>query len=297
MGCDEFVRQSTWVTGLAEELARSGGVIRQAAPLTVLQVSKLEHHCRDLKSPCDRCLVGGVLALLYSSGRASDGTRTCTITWDMVDEELEGKVQGPPGYVEARTTKLRRMILPLVVPLVSVSGIPWWEHWKVSRETLGMKSSGELDNPLLCSFQQDGTPNERSIGATEIGKLLRSLLGVEDQMRNAIRSHSLKSTVLSWLAKAGVPLPIRRLAGHHLDPSSKSAETYSRDAMSHVLVEIERVVKLIADKKFLPDATRSGRFVNQTSAKPSVPSAARSPATDDESTTDTESDGNNTGII
>ena len=129
LGCDEFVRQSTGVTGLAEELARSGGVIRQAAPLTVLQVSKLEHHCRDLKSPCDRCLVGGVLALLYSSGRASDGTRTCTITWDMVDEELEGKVQGAPGYVElgvlaskgARTTKLRRMILPLA-HLVSVSG-------------------------------------------------------------------------------------------------------------------------------------------------------------------------------
>lgn len=69
---------------------------------------------------------------------------------------------------------------------------------------LGMKTEGELDFPLLCSFQRDGTPNERSIGATEIGKLLRSLLGIQDQTRNDIRSHSLKSTVLSWLAKAGV---------------------------------------------------------------------------------------------
>ena len=67
LGCDEFVLRSTRISGLAEELARSGGVIRQAVPLTVLQVSKLEHDCR---SPCDRCLVGGVLALLYSSGRA-----------------------------------------------------------------------------------------------------------------------------------------------------------------------------------------------------------------------------------
>ena len=40
-----------------------GGVIRQAVPLTVLQVSKLEHYCRDLESPWDRCLVGGALAL------------------------------------------------------------------------------------------------------------------------------------------------------------------------------------------------------------------------------------------
>ena len=79
--------------------------------------------------------------------------------------------------------------------------------------------------------------------------------------------------------------------GHHLDPSSKSAETYSRDAMSHVLVEVSRVVKMIADKKFLPDATRSGRFVNQTRAKPSVPSAVQSPVSDDESDTDIESDG------
>ena len=146
-----------------------------------------------------------------------------------------------------------------------------------------MKSSGALDYPLLCSFQQDGTPNERSIGATEIGKLIRSLLGVEDQIRNDLCSHSLKSTALSWLAKAGVPLALWRLAGHHLDPSSKSAETYSRDAMSHVLVEVSRVVKMIADKKFLPDATRSGRFVNNTGTKPSVSSAVSSPVADGES--------------
>ena len=148
LGCDEYVLKSTRISGVAEMLARSGGVIRQAAPLTVLQVSKLEHQCRDLESPCDRCLVGGMLALLYSSGRASDGMRTISITWDMVDDDLAGHVKGPPGYAElgvaaskgARTTKLKRMILPLVVPLVSVSGVPWWEFWKASRTMLGMKS-------------------------------------------------------------------------------------------------------------------------------------------------------------
>ena len=37
--------------------------------LTVLQVAKLEQQCRDLESPCDRCLVGGMLALLYLDDR------------------------------------------------------------------------------------------------------------------------------------------------------------------------------------------------------------------------------------
>ena len=146
----------------------------------------------------------------------------------------------------------------------------------------------------MCSFQQDGTPNERSIGATEIGKLLRSLLGIPDQTRNDIRSHSLKSTVLSWLAKAGVPLAIRRLAGHHLDPSSKSAETYSRDAMSHVLVEIEKVVASIAAKKFLPDATRSGRYVQRNSSVKATLHARSSDDSDTESVVDNESEGSRT---
>ena len=83
----------------------------------------------------------------------------------------------------------------------------------------------------------------------------------------------------------------RRLAGHHLDPSSKSAETYSRDAMSHVLVEVEKVVRMIAGKKFLPDATRSGRFMQQKSKVPPAQTASSLVESDSESDSDIEADG------
>ena len=45
-----------------------------------------------------------------------------------------------------------------------------------------------------------------------------------------IATHSAKATVLSWMSKANVDLPLRRLAGYRVTPGDKSALEYSRDA-------------------------------------------------------------------
>jgi len=270
---DEYALRSTRVSGLAEELARSAPVVVQADALTVMQVCKLERMIKSTPSVCDRVLLGGMLALLYSCGRASDGDRTVRILWDVVDESLLDRIEGPPGFIElgvlaskgAKSLRLRRQLLPLIIPMVSVSGVPWWEHWAKSRKDLDMGVEGELDFPLLPGFTTEGKPTMRSMCASEIGKLLRDFLGVAHMSRNVIRSHSLKATILSWMAKFGSPLPLRRLAGHHLDSTSKSPETYSRDCMAPVMMEISKILQQIGRQQFLPDATRSGRFVRQAS--------------------------------
>lgn len=49
--------------------------------------------------------------------------------------------------------------------------------------------------------------------------------------------------------------------GHHLDPAAKSAEIYARDAIAPALRAAVKVVHHVQQGSFLPDSTRSGRFV------------------------------------
>ena len=63
------------MTGLAELLASRAPGIRQAVPLTVQQVAKLEETCCNADAIQDRVLTGGLLVMLYSCARASDMSR------------------------------------------------------------------------------------------------------------------------------------------------------------------------------------------------------------------------------
>ena len=73
-------------------------------------------------------------------------------------------------------------------------------------------------------------------------------------------SRSLKATCLSWVAKAGVSPPLRKLLGYHVDATELSVNTYSRDLLAPPLRELVRVLSLIALGAFSPDTTRSGYF-------------------------------------
>ena len=80
---------------------------------------------------------------------------------------------------------------------------------------------------------------------------LRALLG-DDAMGtespNSYSTRSARATLLSWAAKAGLPIETRRLLGGHADPNAKSALEYSRDALAGPLNELRRVVELVAKR-------------------------------------------------
>ena len=73
-------------------------------------------------------------------------------------------------------------------------------------------------------------------------------------------SRSLKANSLSWVAKAGVSPPLRKLLGYHVDATELSVNTDSRDLLAPPLRELVRVLSLIASGAFSPDTTRSGYF-------------------------------------
>lgn len=92
-------------------------------------------------------------------------------------------------------------------------------------------------------------------------------------MKN-IATRSAKTTVLSWMSKANVPISLRRLAGYHVKPGDKSALEYSRDAQSPVLHQIEAIYLAIKSGRFCPDATRSQRWVGCNSLQTAMEATA-----------------------
>ena len=257
------------VSGLAELMAKRAPCVKQASPLSVQQVATLEETCCTAEAMQDRILVGGLLLMLYSCARASDMCRVVKLVIDRVQTDGASLDRhAVAGFIEAsalhtkgaRSQTHKRTLLPLVAPMTGVSEWCWWDHYLQAREAMGISSQGGLTYPILCRFDDQGSPLADSLQASEVGRYLRNVLKVAHASVNEIRSHSLKVTALSWMAKAGCSLSVRRSLGHHLDPGAKSATIYSRDAMAPPLRELCRVLQLIASKQFMPDNTRSGRF-------------------------------------
>eukprot|EP00435_Cladocopium_sp_Y103_P011845 s5862_g3.t1 len=66
--------------------------------------------------------------------------------------------------------------------------------------------------------------------------------------------------MLSFAAKFGLSPETRLQLGYHTS-GFRMVHTYSRDAAAQPLMELEKLLVAVREKRFLPDCTRSGRFV------------------------------------
>ncbi len=85
--------------------------------------------------------------------------------------------------------------------------------------------------------------------------------GVEPGQLSNVGTHSLKATLLSSAAKAGLPTGARTILGYHVKPSERSVLEYSRDEFGEPLRLLGNLLQDVGSGRFLPDATRSGRWV------------------------------------
>ena len=151
---------SARLSGLGELLSKQVKPTVQAAPLTVKQIVALEQLCCGGESLHDRVISGGVLMMIFGCARASDISRTVRITVDRVDPNVVLEDGEPCGYIEigvlghkgARATQHKRMLLPVVAPMMSISGGQWWDSWLEARMALQLEVSGDVSLPLLCKF-------------------------------------------------------------------------------------------------------------------------------------------------
>ena len=115
--------------------------------------------------------------------------------------------------------------------------------------------------------QSDTQWSARPLTSTEITAMLRSLLGVFDDPR--LTSRSLKTTCLSWCAKADVSREHRRILGRHTSAVVDADSIYSRDLMYGPVVALEKVM-------VQPGCTKESILANCT-AHLSYPKASRVP--------------------
>lgn len=124
-----------------------------------------------------------------------------------------------------------------------------------------------LTKPLLPSPKGCEGWSNRPLTSGEASMWLRELLiagGADPGHVVLISSHSLKATVLSWAAKKGIPIEVRRLLGHHLPPGDISAINYSRDALAGPMQFLVDLLSSIRLSDFRPDDKRSSRIAVRT---------------------------------
>ena len=172
------------------------------------------------------------------------------------------------GFLEARLyhhktagrQKHSKRLLPAACNVPGVTGVDWATAWLQHRRQHGLEA--KPGTPTMPAPLSTGgwamLPLEAAQATAWMRELLRNLHPTVPL--HSIGTHSLKATLLSMMSKAGCDPAIRRLAGYHVDPGSKMALEYSRDAQAPVLHALQAVAMAIQHGYFDPDANRSRRW-------------------------------------
>ena len=106
--------------------------------------------------------------------------------------------------------------------------------------------------------------------------VIRCLLQIDDR---DVTSHSLKTTCLSWAAKAELPREQRRLLGRHSSSLQDSDSIYARDLAVAPVKALQRVLTLIRDDEFETDQPRADFFKGANPLAPGTPAPVFQPGT------------------
>ena len=141
---------------------------------------------------------------------------------------------------------------------------------KSAEKKSGLKVAGVFD----CAIQpapdlnREGAWLCRPLTCSETKMVIRCLLQIDDR---DVTFHSLKTTCLSWTAKAELPREQRRLLGGHSSSLQDSDSIYARDLAVAPVKALQRVLTLIRDGEFEPDQPRADFFKGANPLAPGTP--------------------------
>ena len=265
------------ILGRVKRLGVQRSEVQQARPLLCSEVAAMEKFMQSSKSVGDSYIVGCCLFAIFSRSRWSDMKYMYKIQVDryIVDKQPFGFVEGTTRFHKTSTSMERKTrYMPLVCPLLGVTGIEWVPLWMDAAVQLGFDFDAVPVGALCRAIGRDGKLTKRHCTTTEVTNFLNRFLNTDDS--NRATSHCLKETSLSWSAKWGTPEDARTLLGHHelaASGKSKSLATYSRDMLSRPLQFYVHMLEQIRKDAFRPDMSRSGwmsSFVS-SSAAPEIP--------------------------
>ena len=285
IGLDDALNcaDSPRLKGLASKHLAGKAPLKQRRELKVAEVKILEHGVFIQKCKEDRIASGFFAAQLHSRGRFTGLQTSSDVIVDRVEDAgflefrtLNDKVQ--------KTSELKTKFLPYVMPMVGVSRRNWADEWikLLVQDGLAVASREDVNvlqfprGYILPVPAPGGGWHDRPAEVADATRWLRDLLATFGMSSlEAVGTHSLKHTPLSWAAKYLMPLEIRTLLGHHSLGLSKSALTYSRDAQVLPLKHYQDMIYAIAMEKFDPDQSRSGRIFSRPAVRSSTSTAIR----------------------
>ena len=173
------------------------------------------------------------------------------------------------GYLEcelyhhknAGRQKQAKRLLPAACCIPGLFG-DWATPWLKNRISAGLQAKPGM--PTMPAPLAGGNWSLLPLGSSHATVWLREIFSKirPGSPVSDIGTHSLKATVLSWMSKCCCSESLRRLAGYHVDPNSKSALEYSRDGQAPVLHATEGIYMIIGQDLFRPDESRAKRWSN-----------------------------------
>ena len=234
-------------------------VPKKKIPLTAKQVALFERIAMSDEGQ-NGIFAGYVCMILHMRLRWTDG-QFCV-------HEPFTDIHDKRGFLEcqlyhhktAGRHKLAKRLLPAACVIPGITGEDWATPWLSNRMVHGLAAAQGV--PTMPAPLVGGgwalVPLEASQATSWIRETLRDFEPAPSMLD--IGTHSLKATILSMMAKAGCSGDLRRLAGYHVDPQSRMALEYSRDAQAPVLHAVEGILLAIYHGLFDPDASRSRRW-------------------------------------
>ena len=207
----------------------------------------------------DRALAFFCLVCIYARCRVSDLDCVHDATWDVGEDGSGYLVLRVGWHKTSNLSQKKRVLVPLIVPLLGVDGLPFGnELWQVFSD-LGIRHEERCDKPFLSPYMRDGALARRPITTGEVSTFLQLFLASKGFVvgERKITSHSLKHTGLSWVGKYGMSKEDQCILGHHSDSVRGTEAVYSYDLSIGSVQRFEVLLHYIASGEFVPDEPRS----------------------------------------
>lgn len=261
-GVDSCVA-SPRVQGAALNMYLEKRPLRQAPPLQPMMIAALEFGSFCERDTHMRAMCGFILCCRYGRLRISDLNRLVHLT--VSGKFAEGSLMRTKT---ARNKEKQTTFLPVVIPCFGITGINWFEAFIASRRHLKLaevpsleSKSSARDFVLLPSAVSLGYELQQPVSTTEVTHALQYLLGKIFQLDviKDFTSHSLKTTLLTYLGVAGVDPTHAELLGYHLT-QHVSALNYQRNALAAPIRFMCNMLDDIRAGRFEPVAARDAIF-------------------------------------
>ena len=213
-----------------------------------------------------------MLHMLYGRARWSDFSCVTDLFIDSDCQYLECSTRYHKG---GRSAEMKSRLLPIVAPAKGVDHSNWAVQYLQVRKLAGLELMPDQHGPMLPAplNEQATCWAARALTSEEGSAFLRKVLDAPKTTSRRLSTHSMKSTVLSWASKYGLPDTSRAVLARHVSSVATATAVYSRDLLSPVLREMDSMLLAIRSGLFHPDRTRSGMMtpVGMAQAAPLTP--------------------------